>query len=227
MGKKGRELSRREQDQVYRIHYECVRRNPEYKRDYEKVDAHPWGPEQGRQWLPWQWRLREGDALPDPTQRPPLAKALGRALPPETEASRHPYEFPHARLKGVGYPGGGLVMEYFPEDIQRYARCMVLDMHRPKEHLMRQIEAWIDLILRERTAQGLNQKLVLPRLRVKEYPAYLQVYDLRAEGNTFKEIGESLWPDHGDAEKKAKLYYTRGKELVLNPPFNPKYVTSR
>src|SRR5713101_7469775 len=67
---------------LYRLHCECVRRNPQYKEQYEKLKEPPGGMELQGWMLASAWGILHGDELPDPTVRPPLEDALQKPLAP-------------------------------------------------------------------------------------------------------------------------------------------------
>src|SRR2546425_9990434 len=78
MSRKGTKKQQQEQETLYRIHYECVRRNPEYKDRYARLHEHPFGTEHARHFLAGEWGVQPGDEPPNPEQRPPLREALTR-----------------------------------------------------------------------------------------------------------------------------------------------------
>jgi hypothetical protein len=81
MSRKGKKTQQQEQDTLYRIHYECVRRNPEYKDRYARLSEHSWGAEHAHHVLAGEWGVRPGDEAPNPEQRPPLGEVLTRVIP--------------------------------------------------------------------------------------------------------------------------------------------------
>jgi hypothetical protein len=81
MSRKGKKTQQQEQDTLYRIHYECVRRNPEDKDRYARLSEHSWGAEHAHHVLAGEWGVRPGDESPNPEQRPPLGEVLTRVIP--------------------------------------------------------------------------------------------------------------------------------------------------
>ncbi|MFQ5684894.1 MAG: hypothetical protein ACE5HC_16700, partial [Candidatus Binatia bacterium] len=81
MSKKGKARIGRERLNLYRVHYECVRRNPEYAEAYQELKSIRRGSAFRRGALGLDWSILPNDPLPDPHERPPLDEALSRVIP--------------------------------------------------------------------------------------------------------------------------------------------------
>jgi hypothetical protein len=235
MSKPDRKAASRAGERLYLIHYECLRRNAAYRESYAETRG---GSDFKRLAVTLDWGIGSGDELPDPSQRPPLDKALRRYIPGGIVSQLVPIIF-NRRLdtaqSTVAFavtdaPGarkqiaGTLVLAHFPDEDPERPAFMALDLRWSKKDLMKRFESWLSLVLAERARAGLKQERPAQRLRLGEYADYLQVYDLRTyEKKTFRQIADALWPGaQGEPEKKARDYYRRGRHLVSNPPLVPR-----
>jgi hypothetical protein len=234
MTRKGKDKWRKERDDLFRVHYECVRRNPEYRKRYAEAGEHGWGAEYARRVLAAEWGIRSGDP-PNPEDRPPLASALMREVPAGwSVATRSLTDRRLREAAGVvsaaltkakidrASVSGTLTLAYIPDEDRQRHRVTTVDMRWSKKDLMDLLEGWIDVFLKDRGTAGLKQERLEKRLRVGVYTHYLRVYDLREAGKKYREIAHALWPrQSGDLEKRARDYYNKGKALVLDPPLMP------
>ncbi len=238
MAKKGKAHIGRERLQLYRVYYECVRRNPEYAEAYRELKSGPRRSKSSRQLLALAWGILPDDPLPDPDERPPLDQALSRVIPEVPGLPLLPGELwisPQLQKVmqsfGVGLMdirldpkamAGMLVLAYFPEQAPKRHTITALDIRWSKKDILETFETWLSSTLEERATAGLKQERPRKRLRLSEYRDYLQAYDLRTERRSFKEIGAIMWERHvGDLARKAKEYYEKGKDLVSSPPLAP------
>ncbi len=239
MSKKGKARIGRERLNLYRVHYECVRRNPEYAEAYQELKSIRRGSAFRRGALGLDWGILPKDPLPDPHERPPLDEALSRVIPKVQGLDLLPggfWIFPEQQeamqLFGIRLTdmkldpeamAGMLVLAYFPEQAPQRYTVTAFDIRWSKKDIREGFETWLSSTLKERAAAGLKQERPGKRLRLSEYRKYLKAYDLRREGRTFKKTGEMMmW--EGAAEelaRKAKEYYEKGKDLVLSPPLAP------
>jgi hypothetical protein len=239
MAKKGKARTGQERLRLYRLHYECVRRNARYQKELKALRRRPSPSEMSQEFLGLDWGILRGDALPDPAAGPSLDQALSRPIPEELGEPIFPGEFvttPEMRQAmetfafAVGdmrmdekTAAGLVVLAYFPERDPEHFSVTALDIRWAKKDLMESFESWVDATLAERARAGLKQGRPRHRLRLDESSQYLRVYDLRSEGTRFAEIGGLMWKgSEGDLEKKAKEYHQKGKSLVLNPPLLPR-----
>jgi len=239
MAKKGKARTGRERLRLYRLHYECVRRNARYQKELRALRRRPSPSEMSQEFLGLDWGILRGDALPDPAASPPLDQALSRSIPEDLGEPIFPGEFattPQMRQAMETFAfalgdmrmdektaAGLVVLSYFPEKDPEHFAVTALDIRWTKKDLMDRFESWVDATLAERARAGLKQERPRHRLRLEESGAYLRVYDLRCAGKRFAKIGELMWKgSEGDMEKKAKEYYLKGKSLVLNPPCLPR-----
>jgi hypothetical protein len=237
MSRKGKKTRQHEEEMLYRIHYERVRRNSEYKERFAALTEHSWGADYAHRVLAGEWGVRSGDEAPNPEERPPLGEALTRAIPEGWSARStalltdrrldRAMSAVSAALTGTKLDreaiAGTLSLAYIPDEDEQRHRVTTLDMRWSKKELMETLESWVDQFLRDRAMAGLNQERPQQRLRVTEYSDYLRAYDLREEGRrTYREIAETLWPAAAGAlEKRARDYYNKGKALILKPPLAP------
>ncbi|MFB3074667.1 MAG: hypothetical protein ACE1Z6_05760 [Candidatus Methylomirabilales bacterium] len=238
MGKKGKAWIGRERLNLYRVHYECVRRNPEYAEAYQELKNDPRGSDFRSQALAVDWGILPKDPLPHPHKRPPLDQALSRAISKVRELPHLPSEFwispqqqKPMQLFDIGLTdmkldpkamAGMLVLTYFREQAPRRHAVTAFDIRWSKKDIMESFETWLNSTLEERATAGLKQERPRTRLRLSEYPDYLRVYDLQTERRSFKEIGEIMWKRHrGDLARKAKEYYKKGQTIVSSPPLAP------
>jgi len=237
MSRTGKERRRRDEVKLYRIHYECVRRNPDYQESYAKLAEHPG--ELAPALLGADWGIRRGDQLPDPRERPNLDQSLSADIPEWEVSPRFPVTFPRDHRLEIAMQtasfgltdakvertsmAGTLILGYIPDEDPQHPRVMALDMRWSKKDLMEAFEFWVDWMLADRAVAGLNQVRPKKRLRLNVYEDYLESYDLKTyERRTFAEIARTLWPTAvGDIEKRARDHYRKGRELVLNPPLRP------
>jgi len=218
------------------VHYECVRRNLRFAEQYAGLSEHPFGADLAASLLSSEWRILDGDELPNPRERPPLDQALSRSMPKELGSWRPGLSLPDPRVSramtSAPFPdigsdraavAGMLMLTYFPEEDSDHPTMRVFDARWSKRDLLEAFEGWVDRAIADRAAAGLRQERPPQRIRLDEYPHYLKAYDLRSERKKFKEIGKVLWPGFdGDLGKRARDYYQRGRTLVLSPPLAPK-----
>ncbi len=238
MAKKGKAQIGRERLNLYRVHYEGVRRNPEYAEAYQELKSDPGRSGFHKQLLALDWGILPKDPLPHPHKRPPLDQALSRAISKVRELPHLPGEFwispqqqQAMQLFGVELTdmrldpkamAGMLVLTYFPEQAPQRHAITVLDIRWSKKDILEAFEIWLSSTLEDRAAAGLKQERPRKRFRLGEYRDYLKAYDLRTGGRRFREIGEIMWKGHrGDLARKASEYYKKGQALVSSPPLAP------
>lgn len=240
MAKKSRRRILDQELKLYRIHCECVRRNPEYKKYYEEWQGMTNAPDVERvlaqQDLVNRWGVLPGD-FPDPKKRPSLKKALTKAVHSRYEVSRYlgwrnsdpRVQYAHNAFRTTvvhreveaQQVAGMLLLLYFPEENCEQPYYDAINMRWSKKDLM---EAWghfVDCCIRDRKKAGLKQEAPQQRLRLEEYELYLKAYDLRKMKHTYKEIDLQIFSQLGGDEKRGFTYYRKGEALVANPPLLP------
>jgi len=230
---------------MYLVHYECVRRNPKYRKLYKQCLREQLTKWQSPQWDPVdspalyyeRWGILAGDTMPDPFRIPPLDQALKRKI---DSAYQEPFPLPEESFvdplesKALGHLAtqklvedqsvlqhlqGILALVYFPEGTPHLRTTTALNVRMSKADLMAGLERFVDLILEGRAKAGLKQQRSSDKIRWDQCPEYVAAYDLRNAGKTYKQIGLTLWNgQEGDLEKRARDYVRRGKTLVKFPP---------
>jgi hypothetical protein len=100
--------------------------------------------------------------------------------------------------------------------LPRFELNLKLDLREPRSALMRQAR---DSISAQKTIYDLAHKSPRKppppvRRRLDTYDACLRVWDLRALGTTFAEIGERLFPGQQATAQRAADIFKRAKKLV-------------
>ena len=226
----------------YLLHYECVRRNEEFKKRYvewkresEKENIGELTIDMLRSLLASQWGLQWDEPLPDPTQRPSLSYICKSTphnsfqLPQESKVDPAAQKGMQA-LRSLPFPDethsslldGLLVLNYYQERLPGFVSRGVINLRLSKKSIMKALEHYIDAWLKDLQDAGLEQRKPSRRIRLEEGITQLQVYDLRALGVPFPCIGATMFKgDKGDAEKKSKDHFRMAKRLIENPPLLP------
>jgi hypothetical protein len=187
------------------------------------------------------WGLYHHEPLPSPAERPsfkllseedevslePVYLTGDLAIEARIDKAHNELSFRFLDLNLNAEVMAGLaVLVYYPEERPKNPEHVVLDTRRSKKDLLAILQDWIDRAHERRANAGLKQNKPTQRILVGKYPDYLKAFDLNAEGKSYREIGDALWPGNaGDLEKKAKDYVRQGKKLVENPPLVPKIKT--
>jgi len=224
------------------LHYECVRRNEEFRKGYAEwrcVSESEFSEELYlsilRDMLASRWGLLWGEPLPDPTQRPLLnyiatsSPSDSFQLPKENKvdpAARKGMEtmqfHPPEKPPNLSVMAGLLVLNYYPEINPDLASRGIINLRFSKSSIMKSFENYLDVWLKERKVKGFQQRKPPRRVRLGEGIQQLTVYDLRAAGMPFSQIGATVFEkETGDREKKAKDLFRMAKRLIQNPPLLP------
>ncbi|MGH7229247.1 MAG: transcriptional regulator domain-containing protein [Nitrospiraceae bacterium] len=245
MTKKEQEGETRRALQLYCLHRECVRRNPDYMKTYRDFDTEkePKVREDKEHGLRFRWRLSFSDPLPHPDEHPDLSHLKNgllaadcQNLTPMTDVDSLENAAAAFLTKHLLYPNrmlletvanelkGFLCFLYFPEERDHNFPASwsltTLDMRRTKNEITQFCNAWLEDKLAKRKEYDLKQQQPRMRLRVDEGFDYLRAYDLRRKGKKLREIAGVLWPS-GDSTKQTRLvktYCDKGKSLVHVPP---------
>lgn len=215
------------------LHQECVRRNPDYAREYKQFQAVK--REDRATWaltLEEQWGLWTSGKLPDPQDRPDLQQLI--QTPPSAKELHRYEEFddPLERraeewlmrmlpesieaetlqsLKGFAF------FLYIPEEPGSALRYAALDMRRSHKELQGFLE---DLLHEITTSRKKHQLKPIPppkRLRVEEMFKYLRAYDLRQQDLDYEEITRMLWPSQEKGTASWE-YVKKAERLIRDPP---------
>lgn len=176
---------------LYRIHYECVRRNLEYVQAYEKINDGPIPPDHTRASLKYQWGILYYDEVPNPNERPPLETALTRPLPQWDDSLGFFGEFrrrrgePFENLSIENLPRGKLILEYYPEDEPYLPYCFVANMQWSEKYLKEQVVEWIKRLYRLRKHAGLIPPQSARKRGKEKFPEYIQEYRRLREGESY------------------------------------------
>lgn len=226
--------------ELYRLHCECVRRNPTYKEHYAEYRRVPDDPQLlkalAQRDLVNRWGVLPGD-FPDPDQRPPLMEILSSPVSWPEEVLRYiawRNADPMVQQAMDAFLGtfvnrevdskdvaGMIILMYFPEENLQHPTYMTFNMRWSKKDLMAAFEDWVDSSLYDRERAGLKQETQQKRIRRKECLTYLRVYDLRTTGLTFPQIERQLRGDSAMLGRSARDQYVKGNALVINPPLLP------
>lgn len=214
------------------LHRECVRRNEEYGRQYEKTkQVDPKAQEAWRMDLEERWGLWACGPLPDPQKRPPLPDLrIGRFEKKGTPAQEDSDPLENTAedivlgmmgedlMKVATHLKGFAVILYFPEEPGPKVLRSALDTRRTKKELQKFLGQLVDEILIRRKKSNLKQVRPPGRMRLEEMFKYLEVWDLRKKKNTFAKIAKMLWPGQQKGPIAWK-YWKKGNEIIKNPPF--------
>lgn len=245
MTKQEQEGETRRALQLYYLHRECVRRNPDYMKSYRDLDTETETKvrEDKEHGLRFRWRLSFSEPLPHPDEQPDLGHVRNGILPPDwqnlppltdvdslehnaatflTQRLLNPNQM---LLNTVAHElKGFLFFLYFPDEQDRNFPALwsltTLDMRRTKKEITQFCNAWFEAKFVRRKEYGLKQGQSRMRVRVAEGFDYLRAYDLRRTGKKLREIATVLWPS-GDSSEKTRLvktYCDKGTSLVRDPP---------
>lgn len=220
---------------IYRLHRECVRRNEEFGKDYGEWAATTEKPMKSMLSgnIIAKWMLRSIEPLPVPHERPPLGAILKTIplgvvrLPHEERIDPRTWKAlnilqPDYRKPNPPHPGlsGLLVMNYYPEEgFPGNHYRSVLNMRWPEKVLRESVTRFIRERLQERKQAGLKQQTPNYKIRLGQCVEFLKVYDLKKEGKSYRDISLTIESSNRLVrEQKAKEYYRRGRQLVMNPP---------
>lgn len=233
-GGKGKE-GRLRWHQLILLHRECVRRNPDYAKDYRRFQKTT--PADCQIWalaLEEQWGLWTCGELPDPQDWPNLQKLIH--TPPSAKALHRYEEFDdplEARVEDqlmqvlpLSFKGktleslkGFAVFLYFPEEPGSALRYAALDMRRSHKELQGFLEDLLHEVSASRKKHQLKPIPPPKRLRVEEMFEYLRAYDLRQQDWDYDRITRTLWP--GQAKGKAGWeYVNKAERLIRDPPLS-------
>jgi hypothetical protein len=236
MARKGRSTINQENAVRYRIHVECVRRNPIYQLAYDR--AMKYTPSEA--FMPIRalqsaWRLCYEEAPPNPYERPSLDDVIHKTkgfsdpiyLPGDMaigeRVGRVFDEFSSVRLSDLKLKpkimAGMAVLLHFPEDRPENTQWTVFDTRSSKNSLMEQFGDWVNTVHTQHAQRGVKIDAPAQRIHLQTSWDYLKAYDMRAEGKSYKDIGNLMWKGHqGDLKKKARDYVESGETLVSRPP---------
>jgi hypothetical protein len=219
----------------YHLHRECVRRNAEYIELYSKKNI------RGQKKNAWDvlgmishWGFWSNDTLPDPEDRPnPLELKRLKAtktiylpgdlhLEPDTSRAMDcaaKFMRSLAADENIEQLKGIMLLIYFPEESPSNWQMSAINSRWSKKEIIAQFNSTANMIVANRLKHGLKQEKPSERLRVEHGFDYLRAYDLRKDGNSFKEVGIKMWPGQsGDLERKARLYFSKAEKLIKEPP---------
>ena len=198
MGKINKTREWRDRWRQYRLHLECVRRNPRYLEQYRKLGEIS-DPEESKveaAGLNSRWSLWVHEPPPDPDDRPDLdslnegPKKRKKGSPPdvylpgdlrpdalEDKALREFQFFP----KGREHLSGVLLLVYFPEGSDSFSSppwpVTTISMARAKKDIFKRLHQFADAVLAKRRQQGLSQKRSPKKLHIDHCFQCLKVYD--------------------------------------------------
>jgi len=223
---------------LYRLHCECVRRNPHYARDHQDWQENVKRDSAWTFFLAARWKLLKSELPPNPSDLQGLDKIKTLVprqkiqTPKDDEVDSCVNEGLVALLMGdhlatsnIPRAASGLVvLSYFSEITPDKWQQTAVNIRLPKQSIMECLEFWVETWIKERKATGLKQQRPAGRIRLDTYIDYLKIFDWRRQGKRYKEIGELLWPDrYGDKEEKANLYHKKAEKLIMTPPLLGKY----
>lgn len=241
MAKKSRRTIETEKWKRYRIHREYVRRNAEYRKQYEEYQRLMSAAEStptlmqtiANRELTGKWGLIPDDR-PDPDQR--LSPSEVFSKPTDSEIAFLMWEYPDALhhqmidafrptfasrdLDGRKFEGMAFLM-YFPEENPDQPRYIAFNLRWSKKDLMETWEEYLDDRLADRKKAGLKQEVPKTRHSLDQYGKYLRAYDLRQQGLKYKKIDLILFPKLDGDEKRGFAYYRKGAAFVTKPPLLP------
>jgi hypothetical protein len=227
---------------LYLLHREWVRRNPEYGKAYRKLHAinHPERQDLETVLLAERWGLSLSGTLPNPSERPgydpkPLLKdanpsseklfgGVMQTDPLETDAAIIALEHLPTTLDKMSQElNGFLVLLHFPEKPDSPWGLDVIDLRRPKEEIMEAVQDLVDEARKHhRQSPRKLRGLPIGGPKTKGFD-YLRVYDLKKQGLTFKKIAKEMWGNVPDDQRvnevKASKYFRRADARVKNPLF--------
>jgi len=215
------------------LHRECVRRNPDYAKDYRQFQATT--PADRQAWalaLEEQWGLWTCGELPDPQDRPDLQELI-HAPPSANELHRYeefddpleamvedqlmqvlPLSLDEGTMESLR---GFAIFLYVPEEPGSTLRYAALDMRRSHKELEGFLEDLLHEVITSRKKHQLKSIPPPKRLRVEEMFDYLRAYDLRQEDCDYDHITRVLWPRQ-EKGKAAWEYVKKAKQLIHDPP---------
>lgn len=221
---------------AYLFHLECVRRNSDYRVDYEKwVEAdksmdfwiHNF-------WL--KWRIMDSEP-PNPDElvdlekildQEELFKSLWRDISvPTNEMVAHESIKSCFVTKDISriqskFLKGHLVMLYFPEEKEfNWTNTVaVVDMSRPKEEIKRSVSQKIEKWVLSRKAAGLKQKNTEEKIHLEEAFQYLKAFDLKKSGMSDEKIAQIMKKKKAASmdSREAKRYRLNAEKYIANPP---------
>ncbi len=141
MAKKSRSRINDEKLRYYLLHRECVRRNPEYIRQYQELQEIQNEIERRMKtnFLLSHWGLRGSEDLPDPEERPNL-KEMKRAL--AKEEIFLPVDFnPDPLIFRVHRDVGIKIFDFLNEDMRKALKGVLLLVYIPEEPIQPSISA--------------------------------------------------------------------------------------
>jgi len=226
---------------LYLLHREYVRRNPEYANAYGKVHAIKQRNDLHLETalLAEQWGLSLSCPLPNPSERPgydlkqlktdanlTISSLFGDVMqtdPIETDAVFIAQEHLSTTLHSLSQElKGFLVLLYLSENSKRPYGLDVIDLRRPKEEILKGIDNLIEETRKhQRQRPGKNRRQSIGGPKTKGFD-YLKVYDLRNDGLAFGEIANQIWGigagTDDEMQAKASKYFRRARANVKNPP---------
>lgn len=221
---------------LYLFHRECVRRNPQYGREYKR-----WV-ESGKpmasliEGLQGKWKVYEFDPpnpedisdLDEVLRKGEFPKSVWKILgTPENELMAYGTikicfkreDFSESQMRNLK---GHLFLLYFPEEKEfNWNNTVgVVDMRRPKDEIKTSISEKISSWLTERREAGLKQEKAKERIRLSEAFQYLKAFDLRKKKMTYENISLQLRKGRASSfdAREAKRYCQKGEEFIANPP---------
>ena len=237
MAKKSRRTIQEQTWKLYRIHREFVRRNTEYREEYEDYQRMREAPEL-KQTIAMRELSAKWGIIPDDLPNPNEILSAYELFPDPTaeDMAYLMWEYPddrHHQLIDAFYNtwqrrdvdpqkvAGTLFLLYFPEGKRNGASYTAFDMRWSKKDLMEVLEDYLDKCLIDRKKGGLKQEVPRERHRPDEWLSYLKAYDLRQQKFTHKYIDRILFPRAGGDEKRGSAYFKKGAALVAKPPLLP------
>lgn len=225
-------------EKVYLLHREFVRRNAEYAEQYQKLkkigklgefnaDTHP---------VFHDWGLIYEDTLPDPENLNKINYIDKVKLPfvvselpsddydicmPGRESRNFSIDiFDVIKKRNYDDLKGSLHLTYIPEEPET-AWTSDIDVRHSKRDISLYLNGMLDSIIKSREKHGLKQARQKDKFRLDQWVEYIKVYDLRKVGKKYRDIAETMWnTEEGDIERKVRLYYQKAEKLVKDPPIS-------
>jgi hypothetical protein len=205
-------------------HWEFLRRNNRYRRLYHAVQRakdRNWGYEVDGEYVcvadSWVTQIRERLSLcsPPPVDDPNSYEDYNSLPSPEVPS----YSLEYCPIKRSPAVVVSAPLKENPTELERifaqHPDLFGVDSGIPKEHLIvievdnrSKIESTLSAIRKQ-----LQEHRKKSRDQIRLYKEYLQVWDLRQQGQTADEIAPSLWPDE-NATKGGRTHYGERGALI-------------